>query len=135
MGKFKVGDRLLRTVEGPSADGVTVGETVVVRSLVGNGMFQIVGGAFDHDQENYRHAYPNPPHKHAELIKAWADGADIQRYSEGGVCWVDLKRPVWDSSNGYRIKPTEPSPAEKERDEIRVEMERLTKRLEALEVK
>lgn len=25
-----------------------------------------------------RQAYTNPPHKHAELIKAWADGAEIE---------------------------------------------------------
>jgi hypothetical protein len=48
------------------------------------------------------------PHKHAELIKAWADGAEIE------FCGVDNKwRPIeardWDSNFLLRIKP-EPKP-------------------------
>lgn len=46
------------------------------------------------------------PHKHAELIKAWANGAQIQlkRYE----AWVDLEEPLWTEDNEYRIKPTMP---------------------------
>lgn len=49
------------------------------------------------------------PHKHAELIKAWADGAQIE-YLENGN-WVDchVNGPAWDSTTEYRIKP-EPKP-------------------------
>ncbi len=47
-------------------------------------------------------------HKHAELIKAWADGAQIQGKSEY-VEWRDLRHPSWDKSWQYRIKP-EPKP-------------------------
>jgi hypothetical protein len=47
-------------------------------------------------------------HKHAELIKAWADGAQIQGKSEY-VEWHDLRHPSWDKSWQYRIKP-EPTP-------------------------
>jgi hypothetical protein len=43
-------------------------------------------------------------HKHAELIKAWADGAQIQGKSEY-VEWHDLRHPSWDKSWQYRIKP------------------------------
>lgn len=45
--------------------------------------------------------YPNPPHKHAELIKAWADGAEIELNTPEG--WVKV-RPDW-SGPEYRIKP------------------------------
>ena len=47
------------------------------------------------------------PHKHAELIKAWADGAVIQFKSEG--TWLDTQdnEPFWDMGNEYRIKPEE----------------------------
>ena len=47
------------------------------------------------------------PHKHAELIKAWADGAEIQ--------WKDMQgdwntgNPSWNEATEYRIKP-EPKP-------------------------
>jgi hypothetical protein len=43
-------------------------------------------------------------HKHADLIHAWADGAQIQYY--GGVGnWKDVNPPLWNSSDEYRIKP------------------------------
>lgn len=49
-------------------------------------------------------SYPNPPHKHAELIKAWADGADIQCKSVGS--WYNILAPHWGNGVEYRIKPT-----------------------------
>ena len=49
------------------------------------------------------------PHKHAEVIKAWADGAQIQAYDNHLHIWVDLfLTPTW-TSEKYRIKP-EPKP-------------------------
>lgn len=47
-------------------------------------------------------------HKHAELIKAWADGAEIEmKVSEWH--WVYIHKPHWDDDVEYRIKP-EPKP-------------------------
>ena len=49
------------------------------------------------------------PHKHAALIKAWAEGATIQ-FRFVGEDWATLKSPFWDAKDGeYRIKP-EPRP-------------------------
>lgn len=45
-------------------------------------------------------------HKHAELIKAWADGAEIQVYKPHWDEWHDCQSPMWDSDE-YRIKPDE----------------------------
>lgn len=48
------------------------------------------------------------PHKHAELIKAWADGAEIEgRITESGNEWQFLAKPCWFSDDyiEYRIKP------------------------------
>ena len=47
------------------------------------------------------------PRKHAELIKAWADGAEIQARSKGevGWGWRDLETPTWKDDYEYRIKP------------------------------
>ena len=42
------------------------------------------------------------PHKHAELIKAWADGAEIQLWWNDQ--WVDSENPNW-VGEMYRIKP------------------------------
>jgi hypothetical protein len=51
------------------------------------------------------------PHKHAELIKAWADGAVIQvKYDHAGwVDWSITSSPEWHDYQEYRIKP-EPQP-------------------------
>ena len=41
------------------------------------------------------------PHKHCELIKAWADGAEVE-YLFGDE-WVKLASPTWDTPGEYRI--------------------------------
>lgn len=46
------------------------------------------------------------PHKHAEVIKAWADGAEIQYKVRNS--WVDAdRRPAWHPEGEYRVKPKE----------------------------
>ena len=45
-----------------------------------------------------------PRHKHADVIHAWADGADIQYLRLDGV-WDDISFPPLNESNQYRIKP------------------------------
>lgn len=44
------------------------------------------------------------PHVHAELIKAWADGAEIECLLATGL-WSKAPNPNWDSGYKYRIKP------------------------------
>lgn len=49
-----------------------------------------------------------PKHIHAELIKAWADGAEIEyfRAFDGSNRWEHLPAPSWLPNVEYRIKPT-----------------------------
>jgi hypothetical protein len=49
------------------------------------------------------------PHKHAELIKAWADGAEIEAFDSCIDEWVKASSPSWFHQIEYRIKP-EPKP-------------------------
>jgi hypothetical protein len=49
-------------------------------------------------------------HKHAELIKAWADGAEIEVKHPMNNSWWDAKPPSWDLDYEYRIKPKEKKP-------------------------
>lgn len=50
------------------------------------------------------------PHRHAELIKAWADGAEIQFRYNVNIPWTDVKGVCgWDIDCEFRIKP-EPKP-------------------------
>ena len=62
-----------------------------------------VSGGYYHDRFELVLEHPNPPHKHAELIKAWADGADIQYHSSGS--WYLTCSPTWHPEEEYRIKP------------------------------
>lgn len=49
------------------------------------------------------------PHKHAEVIKAWADGAIVQVLAPAG--WEDMhSAPGWFDFNEYRIKPEPAAP-------------------------
>lgn len=44
------------------------------------------------------------PHKHADLIKAWADGAEIEWRNASGF-WSATECPGWYTNYEYRIKP------------------------------
>ena len=46
-------------------------------------------------------------HKHAELIKAWADGAEIEVKNKN-TNWSDVCIYAWNPDAEYRIKPKQP---------------------------
>ncbi len=50
------------------------------------------------------------PHKHAELIKAWADGAEIEYKSPYGWSPIEGRNPSWLDNSEYRIKPEKKQP-------------------------
>lgn len=50
------------------------------------------------------HSPNRTPHKHAELIKAWADGAEVQ-VKDFRARWLNMANPTWHEWNEYRIKP------------------------------
>ncbi len=59
----------------------------------------------------------NKPHKHAALIKAWADGAEIEcKLMHKHHTWSYTAHPQWDCGNyTFRIKPEptyEPNPGD-----------------------
>jgi hypothetical protein len=89
-----------------------VGDVATVRDANGWGSVYLEGFYGGHAEECFelvRHTYPNPPHKHAELIKAWADGAEIELMCRFSGHWQDCPKPVWDESIVYRIKPSNPN--------------------------
>lgn len=47
------------------------------------------------------------PHRHAALIKLWADGAIVQRKMPNGT-WRDVygNAPYWETAADYRVKTT-----------------------------
>lgn len=44
-------------------------------------------------------------HKHADLIIAWANGAQIQVKFECSDEWANTEFPSWHKNHNYRIKP------------------------------
>jgi len=50
----------------------------------------------------------NKPHKHAAVIKAWADGAEIEFLNNSTNSWQAVtldNSPLWSLSTQYRVKP------------------------------
>jgi|TARA_R110000751_G_scaffold75679_3_gene152358 hypothetical protein len=47
----------------------------------------------------------NKPHKHVEIIKQWAEGAEIQYYSDYTGAWEAVDRPCFFEADVYRVKP------------------------------
>jgi hypothetical protein len=47
-------------------------------------------------------------HKHAELIKQWADGAEIEVYCKSVDTWFYNPNPNWANSLEYRVKSKKP---------------------------
>jgi len=47
-------------------------------------------------------------HVHCELIKAWADGAQIQYKGPNDSDWRDAEKPIWLENCEYRLKPKPP---------------------------
>lgn len=49
------------------------------------------------------------PHIHAEAIKAWSDGKNVEWRIKGSPNWIVLttRAPAWSDTNEYRVKPEE----------------------------
>lgn len=108
MSEFKVGSRVVFKTYCSSK--CSVGKVGVISAVEGDTVkVRLDCGYLSSDLSATRYlslhtAYPNPPHKHAELIKAWADGAEIENENSKGE-WVPALTPTWNLSWTYRIKP------------------------------
>ena len=49
------------------------------------------------------------PQVHADIIKRWADGAEIQYWNKYRECWTEASTPSWNENLKYRVKP-QPKP-------------------------
>lgn len=52
------------------------------------------------------------PRKHAEVIKAWADGAEVEVWVIN-VGWKEIDQPMWSEDSDYRVKPKAEAEPEK----------------------
>lgn len=117
---FNVGDKLLMKVNIEHA-GVQPGdvvEFVCYHPRYGQEYCIVTGGrASKNPNANWNSSWfvlASTPHKHAALIKAWADDTSLKlqcrRLGEDEDEWCDLPtNPSWSRHYDYRIKP-EPKP-------------------------
>ena len=66
------------------------------------------------------------PHKWADVIHQWADGAEIQSLVNGvnSSVWVTITDPLFTQNGQYRIKPSE---EEEQKEKIDNQHQRMTK--------
>lgn len=108
----RVGDTVRVLLQADFGD-VKAGTVDVVTKVTANGTVQV--GTGKHNAfygrsggklELVTTAYPNAPHKHADMIKAWADGAEIEYKCKGMSLYYPVPNPQWLLVTGgkYRIK-------------------------------
>lgn len=44
-------------------------------------------------------------HPHADVIKAWAEGAEVEFRYTPECSWLDVENPAWTPEYEYRVKP------------------------------
>lgn len=150
MSEVKIGDKVLlkcfkgvRGVNGNHCGWVRrfsnhVGKVVVVTGISERGNIEAEElGSYKWSKdyvEVVSTAYPNPPHKHAELIKAWADGAEVEYLNFSGT-WRTMTKAsinfVVNPERKFRIKPQK-SEREIEIERIESEMRKLADSLKEL---
>jgi len=65
----------------------------------------------------------NVPHKHAEIIKAWAEGYAIEAYNPERDTWISVAEPGWFNDIEYRVKPGVIEPREPKFEEYVVRVD------------
>lgn len=107
---FKIGDVVMCVSIG-NACYLTAGRFYNVDGVRSGGYIEVVnnnGELFPYSRDRFKlfdPNYPNPPHKHKDLIIAWANGAEIEVMGTTGS-WCVVEDPAWRGIGKYRIKPT-----------------------------
>jgi hypothetical protein len=137
---FKKGDKVRRTVSGDR--NATQGQVYTVDKVSSDGRWiSLASGAPSHEPnylsemfELVQPKYPNDPHPHAEVIKAWADGADIEYKTEFMDNWRRIRNPQWSKGVEYRIKPEVPEVSKRDQEiqDIQDRMKALQERMDNL---
>ena len=108
---FRVGDTVKRVADFSLfwAENKPNGLFYEITEVKSHKEIKLSGSSLCFCSENFELAttqYPNPPHKHKDLIIAWANGAIMQFRTTGGG-WSDVQgNPAWVIGISYRIKPT-----------------------------
>lgn len=140
MSKFKVGDKVV-CVDADRNNYIDVGGTYEVLSVTSRGDVYISNGSntigwyneclFELATPKVSYPTPNPPHKHRDLIIAWANGAEIEHFNTCYDRWQRCASPSWNSEDQYRIKP---SKSEKQilKEELQAKAQELLNKIKEL---
>jgi hypothetical protein len=125
MNKIKIGDKVRRTEEGGSDEkyGMNVGEIYTVSSVLCGGVFIIleeISGSWNSEYfvlvDKNCAVTTKKKHVHADLIIAWANGAIIEKLSQGkNGKWVVDNQPSWAANAKFRVKPKNAEPVTEKR--------------------
>lgn len=107
---FKIGDTVRRLPGKGSHFGMQSGDTAKVTACLARNGIRLDWRRSEEalfDADNYELVAPVTAHKHAALIKQWADNPSlpIQVRLDDRRNWSDTEEPSWNSGFEYRIKP------------------------------
>jgi len=118
MSNFKVGDRvrcvnLDRHVCYSGSNwgkevGLTIGKVYTLVSItISNDGFRWVSleGKNNYDVAASHFELAGEPHVHCKTIKAWAEGAKVDRFCTNLYEWQPVLYPTWRRHDNYRIRP------------------------------
>jgi hypothetical protein len=114
MNNFKVGDKVVRKKEFQAEFPWGLGEQFCTVSVCyGDGTFELYEDKQHllRDEEKFEldkepEMKPNPKRLPcADVIHAWAEGAEIEVYDYHDKVWTVTKSPSWSDTFSYRIKP------------------------------
>ena len=141
MNKFKVGDKVVRLDGACHSDGSLVTtvlnvEIVVDGEKVTRHWIRLdTGDNFAYgklaDAGLYRVVNTGAEHVHAEFIKAWADGCEIEYSITSGV-WSYIIVPSWYTDCAYRIASPNRTPQGVKEAAIKVKVAALQEEMDKL---
>ncbi len=105
MNRFEKGDKVKRI--GEDWIGVTKGEINIVSSATLDDVILEGKGAYKYDSESFELVVNSSnltPHTHCDLIKAWADGHNIEFYVRSSESWLPAEHPTWGLNTTYRLE-------------------------------
>ena len=122
MSNFKTGDKLRVINNSGKLSSYKIGEVGIAKIecnivTLGNKPLGMHSSMFELVLD-----FPNPPRKHAEMIKAWADGANIMSRLRSSEPWATPENPKWYDNYEYRIASSE----------LEIEIERIESELRKL---
>lgn len=101
--KYQIGDKIKCTVYNPENDDIGEVFRIEKNNIWCTWSKSKCESYFPQDSRFFSKIDIKEPHKHALLIKAWADGAEIQ-FKTDADNWITTANPAWSPDTEYRIK-------------------------------